>query len=447
MSAYATTQPPTATEAPPVASHKPTCAVPWPTTLLEGGEKAGKSTEAAKFTGCGKFSKAFWFELGTEGTAEWYGLVPGAEYEVLEHDGKFATLKQRIAEVHAYAEWAIANGLPPVCFVLDTVGALWKQIQTWVDWKATQSVSAKRKLQADPAAEISAPIAVRNQGKALWDEILMSIHRIPGVKILLSRGQEVTVFKDGQPTNDKGWSVVGHKELGFEVDVWARLVRGRPVELHAVRHPVQGIQPDGDGTETETVRRRDFSLEWLIFERYGLDPANASVRNLHNVNDPSSIEETAAARAAAAAAADPTGMDEDLALVAAQLLDAAEQTTTKAAFMPLWQEMKTKGLHVVRLAGGELQTLMEAQARRIGQLEAQNQAGEPAPGPAPAPAPVPTPVREPEAAAEPPAPEGARPGGITVEQRRELGRLMLSLGVNSDKRATWSNGRSGRLAG
>src|SRR4051812_9421996 len=135
MSSYGTAQSPTDTPPPPVVdAHEPTCSVPWPTVLVEGEEKAGKSTQTARFTGCGRFSEAFWLELGTEGTAEWYGLVPGAKYKVLEHDGKFATILAKIAQVHAYAEWTVAQGLPPVCFVFDSAGALWKQIQAWVDW-------------------------------------------------------------------------------------------------------------------------------------------------------------------------------------------------------------------------------------------------------------------------------------------------------------------------
>src|SRR5690349_8563430 len=120
MSAYATTQTPAVTEPPHVDCHEPTCSVPWPTVLIEGEEKSGKSTETARFTGCGRFSQSFWLELGTEGTAEWYGKVPGAKYQVLEHDGKFATIKAKIAQVHAYAEWTVEQGLPPICFVFDS---------------------------------------------------------------------------------------------------------------------------------------------------------------------------------------------------------------------------------------------------------------------------------------------------------------------------------------
>lgn len=426
MSQYPTAPAPTATEPPPVDCHKPTCRVPWPTALIEGGEKAGKSTEAAKFTGCGRFSRSFWLELGTEGTAEWYGLVPGAAYEVLEHDGKLTSFKQRLAQVHAYAEWTIANGQAPICLVVDTIGALWNQIQAWVDWKARQLPSVKDKLEKNPNADVAVPINIRNQGKALWDEILMAIHRIPGVKILLSRGREVTRFENGQPTKDKSWSIVGHSELRFEMDLHARLQRGAHVELCGVRHPVNGIKEDEDGTQAEKVRRKDFSLEWLIFERYGLDPANAAVRHLDDVNDPAAVEQAAANRAATTDAGE---VDEGIALQCAELLDAARQATTRDMFLPLWKEMKDKTLFAVRLPGGVMQELMEVQAKRIGQQQQKTPADAARPA-APAPAQRatdPAPAPEPPDEDEPPAADG-----ITVDQRRQIGDLMLKLGVHSD---------------
>jgi hypothetical protein len=358
--------PATAVPPPPrVESRKPTGSTPWPSILIEGGEKSGKSHEAAKFTGDERFSQAFWLELGSEGTAEWYGLVPNARYELLLHNGTFTSIRQRIAEVHAYAQWTVDTGQAPIMLVIDTIGALWRMIQAWVDWKARQSKEARRKLASDPSAEIQASIATRNQGKAMWDEFLLSINRIPAVKLLLSRGQEVTKFEAGQPTTEKSWSVVGHKELGFEMDVWARLQRGSDVELIGVRHPVKGIQAN-DQADRECVRRRDFSLAWLVFERYGLDLSNVAVRSMHDVNDPSSIE------SGAVAIADPeeaARRDRETRAAAAELVSKALAAATREEFMPHWTECSANSWWDVELPDGTVRELLEAQAERIKQLE------------------------------------------------------------------------------
>jgi len=395
----ATTTSPAAVEvpAPPhVECEDPTGAVPWPTVLIEGGPKSGKSIEAAQFTGDARFSAAFWLELGMEGTGNWYKLVPGSRYKLLTHDGRFAQIRKRIAEVHAYAQWAVDNNQPPVLFVVDTVGALWLMIQAWVDWKARQTTEAKKKLAQNPHADIQAPINVRNQGKALWDEFLISINSIPGVKVLISRGQEVTKFENGQPTTQKGWSVVGHRELGFDVNVWARLQRGEPAELVAVHHPVNGIDAMVTN-EHERIARRDFSLGWLVFDRYGLDPANAYVREMHNTNDARMVDP--------AAVAEPDDQrqqqrfDDDTILAAAQLWEEARTATTRDQFKPLWEEARAKSWGQVPLIdGGHTRPLLDFlkdEAKRIGELERQAKAGEPDVPSTPAPQ-DPAPRRQPE---------------------------------------------------
>lgn len=394
MSAYtatpasetATTETPAVAQvpAPPhVECADPTGAVPWPTVLVEGGPKSGKSIEVARFTGDARFSAAFWLELGMEGTGNWYKLVPGSRYKLLTHDGKFAQIRKRIAEVHAYAQWAVDNNLPPVLFVMDTIGALWNMIQTWVDWKARQTNEAKKKLAQNPTAEIQAPINVRNQGKALWDEFLMSLNQIPGVKILISRGQEVTKFENGQPTTQKGWSVVGHKELGFDVNAWVRLQRGEPAELIAVHHPVNGIDAMAKN-EREQIAREDFSLGWLVFDRYGLNPANAYVRDMHNTNDPSLVDQHASNQVDQREdQRQQQRFDDDTILEAARLLDEAQKTTSTTEFRRLWKDADRFGwaqVPIITDRTGQatpLIDLLTAEAKRIGELERQRAAGEP----------------------------------------------------------------------
>jgi hypothetical protein len=364
---------------PDVPSDEPDGAISWPTVLLEGGEKSGKSYELALFSGCGQFSKTWWIEVGVEGTARMYSRVPGASYKMVRHSGSIPEIMDRLADIHRHAVWTNATGRKPILVVVDSGGAIWRITQAWVDWAARQTDSARKQLRNNPNADISAPINIRNQGTAMWNRFLAALNDIPAVKVVTSRGQEVTKFKNNQPTTEKGWSVVGHKEFGFDVDIWCRLMRNAPAEIIGIRAAVGGIRAGDDAFETEKIRRKDFSLRWLVFDRYALDPSTAYVRPRNDTDD--------------ARLADPTAVErqddiddqqqrqqrfsEDTILDAAHLLDEAKKTTDKAAFTPLWKEADTKGWAQVPLTGGTLLELLTVEARRIGELERQQAAGEP----------------------------------------------------------------------
>lgn len=369
---------------PVVPADDPDGAIPWPTVLLEGSEKAGKSYELALFSGCGEFSQTWWIEVGMEGTARMYSRVPGASYKIVRHSGSIPEIMARLADIHRHAVWTNATGRKPVLVVVDSGGAIWNITQAWVDWKARQTDDARRKLARNPHAEISAPINIRNQGRAMWTKFIAALNDIPAVKVVTSRGQEVTKFKNNQPTTEKGWSVVGHKEFGFDVDIWCRLVRNEPAEIIGIRAVVDGIRPGDDAFATEKIRRDEFSLRWLVFDRYGLNSSTAYVRPRNDTDDvtladPGAVEHV-----------DDDGarrqqqrFDDDTIVAAAQLWDDACKATTKDEFLPLWEEARDKGWAQVMLVDRsttqrtDLKTLLEVEAKRIGELERQQAAGEP----------------------------------------------------------------------
>lgn len=371
---------------PVVPSHDPTGAIPWPTVLLEGGEKAGKSYELALFSGCGEFSQTWWIEVGMEGTAEMYKLVPGSQYRVVEHSGSIPEIMARLAIVHQHAVWSNATGRKPVMVVVDSGGAIWKITQAWVDWRARQTDSARKLLRNNPNADIKAPINIRNEGTAMWMRFIAAVNDIPAVKVITSRGQEVTKFENGQPTTEKAWSVVGHREFGFEVDIWCRLARNKPAEVVGIRAVVDGIRPGDDAFKPELIRRQDFSMRWLVFERYGLAPATAYVRPRNNTDDARLADPAAVDQPDDDEARQQQRYNEDVILGAAQLLDDAKKAMDKAAFKPLWDEAKERGWAQVPLITGVDQTstlleLLTIEAKRIGELDKQQAAGEPEPVP------------------------------------------------------------------
>ena len=83
-------------------TRKPTGVPSWPLILLAGEAKTGKTYRAAEFTGDENVGRAFWLDLA-EGCADEYGLVPGADYEIVDHDGTWIDIVTQVAEVREVA--------------------------------------------------------------------------------------------------------------------------------------------------------------------------------------------------------------------------------------------------------------------------------------------------------------------------------------------------------
>lgn len=356
---------------PELKFHVPTGAVPPPFVLVEGEEKAGKSTEIAKFTGCERIGQTYWIELGTgERTGEWYIRVKGAKY-LLANPDAVSTWRGLNEQIDAIAEDVakrLAAGEKTPMIVIDSMTAEWRSLSKWADWKARNSRSAKKILAADPNADITVGPAYWNPATARHEDLLAKLAAIPAIIVFTARGKEVTEFgKDGQPVDSgrkKTWSVAAQKDLGFYVDCWVRMRRGAPSELVSCRSVTDAVVP---GDDPEAVGKLD--LEHLIFERYGFDPANTMARPDREMDAlaPSADEERRQNIDSGAPAAQQ--FDEDTILAAAQILEDAENAETREVFSKLWTEAKESGLMLVPLNGIVLGKRLEGQAARVAKLD------------------------------------------------------------------------------
>src|SRR3954453_11884006 len=86
-------------------TRKPTGRVPWPCVLLEGEEKAGKSWALAQFSTSDRIGALYWIDLN-EGTGDEYGAIPGANYQLIEHDGSYAAVLAAVQAIKAQARRA-----------------------------------------------------------------------------------------------------------------------------------------------------------------------------------------------------------------------------------------------------------------------------------------------------------------------------------------------------
>ena len=284
-------------------TRKPTGRVAPPLILLEGGEKTGKSISAALLSASDKVGQTYWIELG-EVTADEYGQVPGARYEIVEHDGSFPSIFEAIADVRQEAQKAKDAGDKPVVLVIDQMGAIWDLLKDWAANRARGSRKNRARLAADPNAEIDVTSNYWNDANDRHSRIVKMLKTFPGIVVMIARGKDVAAIGDnGQPVEGKKeYKVEGQKHLTFDTAHWIRLVRGEGAYIIGARSVLNGIQA------TEHQPRRlpaDWSLESFVFDFLKFDLATSGTPELvapnpertpEQITDEALLDATTAAR-------------------------------------------------------------------------------------------------------------------------------------------------------
>lgn len=260
---------------------KPTGRVPWPCILLEGEEKAGKSWSLAEFSASDKIGALYWIDLN-EGAADEYGAIPGADYQVVEHDGSYAQVLAAVQAVKAEARRAADAGEPPVVLGIDTGSAIWDGLKDWASDRAAKSTRNRELLRRDPNAEITISQNLWNDAGARWRKLQTELLTFPGIVVVTARGKEVTeVDANGRPIEGrKTWSVQTHKEFPYAASVWVRLRRGQRAQVIGARSVHVGIKPNDDPAVQVPAKADGRLLEWLVFDALRCDPGEAHARDL-----------------------------------------------------------------------------------------------------------------------------------------------------------------------
>jgi hypothetical protein len=263
-------------------TRQPTGRVPWPCILLEGEEKAGKSWALAQFSSSDRIGALYWIDLN-EGAADEYGAVPGANYQLVEHDGSYAAVLAAVQAIKAEARRAADAGEPPVVLAIDTGSAIWDGLKDWASDRAARSARNRELLKRDPNAEITITQNLWNDAGSRWRKLQTEFLTFPGIVVVTARGKEVTeVDANGRPVEgQKTWSVQMHKEFPYAATVWVRLRRGMKPLVVGARSVHVGIKPNTDpAKEVDDPKAADRLLEWLVFDALKCDPGTAHVRDL-----------------------------------------------------------------------------------------------------------------------------------------------------------------------
>src|SRR5918911_1610172 len=263
-------------------TRKPTGRVPWPCILLEGEEKAGKSWALAELSTSDRIGALYWIDLN-EGAGDEYGAIPGANYQLIEHDGSYAQVLAAVQAVKAEARRAADAGEPPVVLGIDTGSAIWDGLKDWASQRAAASARNRELLKRDPNAEVTITQNLWNDAGARWRKLQTELLTFPGVVVVTARGKEVTeVDAQGRPIEGrKTWSVQTHREFPYAATVWVRLRRGRRPLIVGARSVHVGIKPNDDpAREVSDPAAGGRLLEWLVFDALKCDPGTAHVRDL-----------------------------------------------------------------------------------------------------------------------------------------------------------------------
>jgi hypothetical protein len=254
--------------------------VPWPLVLVEGGEKAGKSWAAAVLSSSEQVGRTLWIDWA-EGAADEYGAIPGARYEVIEHDGTWNSILEQVKAARDEARLAVDAGEKPVVLVLDSMTAEWDDLKEWVDGKARRREANAKRLEKDPDAEVQITTDLWNLATARHKELMRVLMRFPGIVVMTARGADQVAMENGKPTTKRVWKVEGQKNLGYDASVWVRLSRTETPQIIGARSVHAGIVPGDD----KPKRVPELTLEQLVFEILKCDPKTAHVRDFQSVQD------------------------------------------------------------------------------------------------------------------------------------------------------------------
>lgn len=255
-------------------TRKPSGVPPWPLILLEGAEKVGKTWMALEFSGDQRIHQTWALDLG-EGSLDEYGAIPGADFDILEHDGTWAEIIGQIEAAVEESKKLRADGRVPM-LVVDSGSAEWDMLKSWVDVRARRQPSNIRKLRENPDNEIKASRNIWNDADARHQRFMRLLRAFDGPVILTARGKWVSATgKDGQPLQgEKEYRVEAQKNVGYAANAWVRLSRDEPPTVIGLRGVKHGIRPGIDDVRPW----RDFTLGALIFDVIGCEQETTTVR-------------------------------------------------------------------------------------------------------------------------------------------------------------------------
>lgn len=202
-------------------TRRPTGAASWPRVLLSGEDGTPAAWLAAEFTADDRIVTTYWLEVGTGRTGDEYAAVPGADYELLDHDGTWTDIYGQVSAAWETARAVSDGGAMPSALVVNGMSAIWSMLTAFADRRARRreaGVLLRNGMDPDPAYSSEVDVEVKAD---LWtlvgrrhDQLMAKILTWPGPVILIAR----------EKRSSEGRRVVKvHESVGAGVTAWVRL--------------------------------------------------------------------------------------------------------------------------------------------------------------------------------------------------------------------------------
>ncbi|MFI6289987.1 hypothetical protein ACIBEJ_00290 [Nonomuraea sp. NPDC050790] len=224
----------------------PTCIVPFPLVLIEGPADSGKTRMLVTFTADPRIGRSLMLDLG-DGNGDEYGdaATSGtATYEIVEHDGSWASIIGQLEAAHTEAAQALAAGEKPWLLGVDSGTNLWEMLKTWGGARAKGSVKNQRLLAFDPNADIRIPNNIWDDVHARHQRLMELLTTFPGIVVVTCRGRETYLAEDpADPVPKvKTYKVECHRDLTHEATAWIRLSLDAPPTIIGAKSKFLAIQ-------------------------------------------------------------------------------------------------------------------------------------------------------------------------------------------------------------
>lgn len=231
-----------------VQTRKPTGRPSWPVLLIAGSEKSGKSWACAQASASLKVGRTLWVSIG-ETDPDQYGAIPGADFEIVEHDGTYRGIVSVLAEIASEPA-----GELPTLLIVDSMTRLWDMM--------TDAAQGWANARAKNGAEGVITMDLWNKAKGYWGQIVKAILAHNGPVLLTARLEPVTVMDErGKPTPLKADKIKTEKSLPYDVDGVIELPERGKAFLSGVRSVAYQIP--------ERVELGTFTVD-ALWDRLGL---------------------------------------------------------------------------------------------------------------------------------------------------------------------------------
>ena len=225
-------------------TRKPTGRAPWPCMLITGPQKVGKTWLCAEASASKYVARTLWVSFG-ESDPDEYGAIPGARFELVEHDGSYRGILNALIE--CAREPAAGEGLVNLV-VLDQGTRVWELLCDMAQDEANQRAIAKARRQRKPIPEDDVVIGqdLWNVAKSRWQNILDALRDNPGPSIITARLENQVVVLNGEPTNERVDKVKAEKNLPFDVDAIVEIQARKKAHLTGFRSVKLGLDEKTD---------------------------------------------------------------------------------------------------------------------------------------------------------------------------------------------------------